>query len=79
MRIADVQVGQPFWARLDQVPWLVADGFAELAPVDTVPPLPEPDLTANQLPGVAAANRNASPGWTPARYATESPPPRSQC
>lgn len=55
-----VRVGQAFWANSRQAPILAAGGLASIAPPGTPAPPPEPALTVNGVPGLAAGTSNAS-------------------
>jgi hypothetical protein len=54
-------VGEPFWAEARSVPYLIAGGYAEVAPPDTVAPPPEPPNTVHGSPGFGAGTSNSSP------------------
>jgi hypothetical protein len=59
-RLANVTVGEPFWASSREAPGLIAAGQAEIAPPDTVAPPPEPAWTAHGIPGFGDGTSNCS-------------------
>jgi hypothetical protein len=61
-RLANVAVGQPFWASSREAPGLVAAEQAEYAPDGTVAPPPEPAHTVHGTTGFGAGAANSSPG-----------------
>ncbi|HEY2086722.1 MAG TPA: hypothetical protein VGH54_11960 [Mycobacterium sp.] len=60
-RIANVTLGEPFWASSRDVPGLLAAGQAELAPEGTTAPPPEPPHTVHGSAGFGAGTSNSSP------------------
>jgi hypothetical protein len=61
-RLADVSIGEPFWAEARIVASLIAAGQAEIAPPGTVAPPAEPARTVHGSPGFGAGTSNCSPG-----------------
>jgi hypothetical protein len=60
-RLADVQPGQPFYARTDRAAGLVEANLAAYAPTGTPPPPPpEPPWTVSGTVGAAFGTSNAS-------------------
>jgi len=60
-QLAPIAANQPFWASSRDVPGLIANGQAELAPEGTVAPPVEPPHTAHGSPGFGAGTSNCSP------------------
>jgi hypothetical protein len=60
-QLAPVAEGQAFWASSRDVPGLIADGWAVLAPEGTVAPPVEPPHTVHGSPGFGAGTSNSSP------------------
>jgi hypothetical protein len=60
-RLPNVQPGQPFWCKQQDVQPLLSAAYArEWVEGDPPAPLPEPPWTANGQAGVAAGTSNAS-------------------
>jgi len=59
-RLPNVTTGEAFWAAARDVPSLIAAGYAEIAPPDTVAPPPEPAWTVHGQPGFGAGTSNSS-------------------
>jgi hypothetical protein len=59
-RLADIQPGSCFWARLDGAAGLIAAGQAAYAPAGTPWPLAEPPWTARGVAGAGRGTTNSS-------------------
>lgn len=59
-RLPDIGMGEAFWASVYDAPGLIAAGYAEVAPPDTVAPPSEPPYTAHGTPGFGAGTSNSS-------------------
>jgi hypothetical protein len=59
-RLPAVGIGGAFWAEARSVPYLIADGYAEIAPPDTVAPPVEPAHTVHGSPGFGAGTSSVS-------------------
>ena len=57
--LPDIAPGGLFWARDEDVSWLLADGNAVLAPQDATLPA-EPKWTVNGTPGLGQGTSNCS-------------------
>lgn len=60
-QLAPISANEAFWASSRDVPSLIANGQAELAPEGTVAPPVEPAHTAHGSPGFGAGTSNSSP------------------
>jgi hypothetical protein len=59
-KLANIAIGEAFWASSREAPGLVANEQAEYAPEGTIAPPVEPAWTAHGIPGFGAGTSNCS-------------------